>query len=378
MVGRLVEVKQYGIVVEAYTYDGNSNRVTAETENGSVSGSYDNQDRLVQYGSTTYEYTAFGELSRKSSGNGTTSFHYDVLNNLRSVELPDGRKIDYLIDGRNRRIGKKVNGVLIQGFLYQDNLNPIAELDGNSNVISRFVYGSKANVPDYMVKDGKTYRIISDHLGSPRLVVDISDGTIAQRMDYDAFGNVLFDSNPGFQPFGFAGGIYDNDTKLTRFGARDYDAQTGRWTAKDPILFGGGDANLYGYVVNDPVNLTDPEGLDLDNYSECIVNYRIDPLIFLPVDLTSAYQKKMLPPFRVVHPKQRLTTIPSAVGGVFRKISPGVTDSLRSFGRVVSRYSAPLLISQGFWDLGVCMYCLQEFGNSENGPNCGEQSCPKH
>jgi len=97
---------------------------------------------------------------------------------------------------------KPVNGVLMQGFLYQDNLNPIAELDGNSNVISRFVYGSKANVPDYMVKNDKTYRIISDHLGSPRLVVDINDGTIAQRMDYDAFGNVVFDSNPGFQPFG--------------------------------------------------------------------------------------------------------------------------------------------------------------------------------
>jgi len=79
-----------------------------------------------------------------------------------------------------------------------------------------------------MLKNGKTYRILSDHLGSPKLVVDISDGTVAQRMDYDAFGNVIFDSNSGFQPFGFAGGIYDVDTGLVRFGARDYDAQTGR------------------------------------------------------------------------------------------------------------------------------------------------------
>ncbi len=46
-----------------------------------------------------------------------------------------------------------------------------------------------------------------------------------------------------------------------RFGARDYDPETGRWTAKDPIGFGGGDANLYGYVVGDPVNLVDPSGL---------------------------------------------------------------------------------------------------------------------
>lgn len=84
---------------------------------------------------------------------------------------------------------------------------------------------------------------------------------VEQRLDYDEFGNVSFDSNPGFQPFGFAGGLYDRDTKLVRFGARDYDAETGRWTAKDPIKFIGGDTNLYGYVFNDPVNWVDPSGL---------------------------------------------------------------------------------------------------------------------
>jgi len=30
-----------------------------------------------------------------------------------------------------------------------------------------------------------------------------------------------------FQPFGFAGGLYDQHAKLTRFGERDYDAETG-------------------------------------------------------------------------------------------------------------------------------------------------------
>jgi hypothetical protein len=46
-----------------------------------------------------------------------------------------------------------------------------------------------------------------------------------------------------------------------RFGYRDYDPGVGRWTAKDPILFSGGDTDLYGYVLNDPVNLIDPLGL---------------------------------------------------------------------------------------------------------------------
>jgi RHS repeat-associated protein len=166
-----------------------------------------------------------------------------------------------LIDGQNRRIGKKVNGALVQGLLYQDGLNPVAELDGSGNVVARFVYGTGINVPDYMIKGGVTYRIITDHLGSPRVIINVATGEIVQRMEFDEFGKVLLDTNPGFQAFGFAGGLYDKDTGLVRFGARDYDAEAGRWTAKDPIGFGGGDTDLYAYCSNDPINYVDWYGL---------------------------------------------------------------------------------------------------------------------
>jgi len=109
---------------------------------------------------------------------------------------------------------------------------PVAELDGAGMLVSRFVYGAKGNVPAYMVKGSTTYRIISDHLGSVRLVVDASNGAVAQRIDYDEFGNITTDTNEGFQPFAFAGGLYDPDTELTRFGARDYDPVVGRWTSR--------------------------------------------------------------------------------------------------------------------------------------------------
>jgi RHS repeat-associated protein len=91
-------------------------------------------------------------------------------------------------------------------------------------------------------------------------MVDTTTGAIAQRLDYDEFGQITLDTTPGFQPFGFAGGLYDPDTGLVRFGARDYDPFTGRWTTKDPILFGGGDANLYSYVMNNPTTFIDPLG----------------------------------------------------------------------------------------------------------------------
>jgi RHS repeat-associated protein len=58
------------------------------------------------------------------------------------------------------------------------------------------------------------------------------------------------------------GGLHDAATGLVRFGARDYDARTGRWTAEDPIGFDGGDANLYAYVANDPINFFDLNGLE--------------------------------------------------------------------------------------------------------------------
>jgi RHS repeat-associated protein len=105
-----------------------------------------------------------------------------------------------------------------------------------------------------------TYRFVTDQVGSVRLVIDTVAGTVVQRVDYDEFGNVLADSAPGFQPFGFAGGLRDRDTGLTRFGARDYDSSVGRWTAKDPLRFEGQQTNLAVYVGNDPINFRDPFG----------------------------------------------------------------------------------------------------------------------
>jgi RHS repeat-associated protein len=153
-----------------------------------------------------------------------------------------------------------VDGVLVQGFLWQGQLAPVAELDSAGEVVSRFVYATRVNVPDYIVKNDSTYRLVLDHLGSVRLVVNTSNDSVVQRLDYDEFGVVTLNTDPGFQPFGFAGGLYDQQTGLVRFGARDYDAETGRWTAKDPIGFSGGDGNLFAYAGNDPISYVDPDG----------------------------------------------------------------------------------------------------------------------
>jgi RHS repeat-associated protein len=145
--------------------------------------------------------------------------------------------------------------------MYESKLRRIAEYDGTGNLIARYIYGAKINVPEYMVKNGVTYRIITDYQGSVRYVIDVSNGTIAQNIDYDEYGVVEYNSNPGFTPFGCAGGMYDHQTGLVRFGARDYDAESGRWNCKDPIKFVGGNINFYRYVRNDLLNKNDYYGL---------------------------------------------------------------------------------------------------------------------
>jgi len=74
-----------------------------------------------------------------------------------------------------------------------------------------------------------------------------------------------------FRLFAFDGGLYDRDTGSVRFGARGSDPELGRWTAKDPSLFGGEDTNLYGNVVGDAVNFTDPTGLDASDWEQAIL-----------------------------------------------------------------------------------------------------------
>jgi len=153
-------------------------------------------------------------------------------------------------------------GVAQVRYVYDEHSRVVGEINASTGAIkSHFVYGTRSHVPDYMIQGGVRYKFVHDHLGSVRMILNTSNGQVVSRMDYDEFGILQSGSlAPDFAPFGFAGGLRDAATGLVRFGARDYDPETGRWTAKDPILFSGGDANLYGYVLADPVNLVDPNG----------------------------------------------------------------------------------------------------------------------
>ena len=69
-----------------------------------------------------HDYNGFGErtdttITHADSTVGSLSYEYDELGNLLKATLPGDVVIDYVVDGQNRRIGKKVNGALTQGFI---------------------------------------------------------------------------------------------------------------------------------------------------------------------------------------------------------------------------------------------------------------------
>ena len=258
--GRLDTVTIDGILEADYDYDLNGNRLAKTTPGGTETGTYDDQDRMLTYAGASYTYSPNGEMMAKTEGSDVTSFGYDTFGNLLGVDLPDATAIDYVVDAKNRRIGRKVDGALTQGLLWQSQLAPIAELDGGGNLVSRFVHATRINAPEYLVKGASTFRVLTDHLGSPRLVIDTTTGAVAQRIDYDEWGIVLQDTNPGWMPFGFAGGLADRGTRLDRLGVRDLSSASGRWSARDPAQFRSGDTNLYTYAASEPVDLSDPGG----------------------------------------------------------------------------------------------------------------------
>jgi RHS repeat-associated protein len=198
---------------------------------------------------------------------GTATFRYDGMGRLHKATTAAGDVIYYAHDAFGRRIARIKNGLLDKGWIYANGLSPIAQLNGAGQLEATYVYASRPNIPDFIVEragaSNVTYRVIADHLGTPRRLVRTSDGAVVYALDVDEWGRVVNESGTksALVPFGFAGGLLDRDTGLVRFGARDYDPETGRWTAKDSILFEGGQRNLYAYVGNDPANFSDSMGL---------------------------------------------------------------------------------------------------------------------
>jgi RHS repeat-associated protein len=166
----------------------------------------------------------------------------------------------YLYNANNQRTAKLINNEIAEKYLWLNLTTLLAIYDKDNNLISRFYYADD-RVPYKVKHNNQIYYLSYNHQGSLKQITD-TNGQNIKSVIYSVYGNIINDTDPNLNiPIGFAGGLYDKDTKLTKFGYRDYDSEIGKWITKDPIDFNGGDSNLYGYVLNDPVNFVDPTGL---------------------------------------------------------------------------------------------------------------------
>jgi RHS repeat-associated protein len=261
--GRLARVTDdSGALCESYQYDHEGRRladINPQRLRGERRYAYAAGDRLSQAGQTQYRHDAAGFRSLKLDGDAETRYQYEPSGLLLRVDLPDGRRIEYAYDSSGMRREKRVAGRLVEAYRWLDPLRLLEFFDGDEWWRLAYLEG---RTPVGVTNGGASYLIVSDHLGTPLALADL-DGNVVQTMRYDAFGNPLRGlQGPVRLPLGFAGGLFDADTGLTRFVWRDYDADTGRFTALDPLGAKGGDSDWYGYCVDDPVNRVDVWGLE--------------------------------------------------------------------------------------------------------------------
>ncbi|WP_293342304.1 RHS repeat domain-containing protein [Microcoleus sp. CAWBG58] len=254
--GQLILVKRDGEIVERYVYDDNGNRTEWQLGTKQHTASYDAQDRLIELDGTPYEFDADGFLMQR----GDMTLKYSATGELLEVSWPDGKAINYTYDSMNRRVARTDEKGTEQ-YLYGNPNHPfqVTAVRDNSGNLSVYEYDD-FGLLFALKRDANLYYVTTDQLGTPQVVCDV-DGEAIKVLDYNSFGQQIADSNLVFDlPISFAGGLIEKDTELVRFGFRDYDVVAGKWTAKDPISFAGGDGNLYRYVNNSAVDFKDPTG----------------------------------------------------------------------------------------------------------------------
>ncbi|HSO71955.1 MAG TPA: hypothetical protein VLR91_04830, partial [Thermodesulfobacteriota bacterium] len=127
--GRLVEVRENGQIVEAYTYEANGNRLLETNQYRGINQraySHSLEDQLVSAGTDTYHFDADGILTGRTTAQGAMATVYSSRGQLLSASLPDAIDITYDHDPLGRRIAKKVNGMVEEKYLWKDTTTLLA------------------------------------------------------------------------------------------------------------------------------------------------------------------------------------------------------------------------------------------------------------
>lgn len=238
---------------------------------------------------TTYDYNKVNQLTRTAApeknythdndGNMTQGYtqegylfsaSYDAENRLKSIEFTDSsavvHKTEYHYNANSfllREINYENNIVVKDTRFVRDGHLTLQERNQSNQITRQYAWGQNmgGGIGGLLSLDqgGQNYAYLYDGRGNVTALID-STQAISATYNYDAFGNLLAKTGSLDQPYQFSTKSYNDKTGLSFYGYRFYSPVTGRWINRDPLGEQGG-INLYGFVLNDPVNLVDPDGL---------------------------------------------------------------------------------------------------------------------
>jgi RHS repeat-associated protein len=265
--GQLTRAVLPGARTIVYAYDALGNR-SAVTDSGTTTTNYsaNNLNQYTAVGATTYTYDADGNLLTSVNSSGTTTYSYNASQQLVSVAGPNGATT-YTYDALGNRVSQTVNGVTTRELNDPVIGNQVVGLfDTNGVVQSHYAHG--LGLAAQLSPAGSASYYAYDAEGNTAAVTNAS-GTVTNTYAYLPFGEKLSETGSAANPFTYSGrgGVFDqrDGTYLTR--TRVYNASLGRFTQRDPLSLNAGDANLYRYVGNNPVNLSDASGLFFEGAS---------------------------------------------------------------------------------------------------------------
>jgi RHS repeat-associated protein len=249
----------------AYGYDGAGRRTavwgsyarTGLPPATSATASYNANNQLASWNGTNPTYDPNGNLT----GLGSQTYTWNDRNQLSATSAGSA---SYAYDGLGRRLSKTVGGTTTK-FLY-DGANVVQEQNSSNTAAANLLTGLGIDQTfSRSVVGGATSSLLTDALGSTIALAD-ANGSVQTFYTYDPFGTVTVSGATNTNSYQFTGRESDGSTGLYFYRARYYSSAFSRFISEDPLGFPGGpEPNLYSYVGNDPVSLSDPSGLDPGN-----------------------------------------------------------------------------------------------------------------
>jgi RHS repeat-associated protein len=272
--GHLLRAWRDGKLSEEYAYDPKGARIASwNPRQGQWKYGYDDRGRLTSAGPWKFSYAGDGSLREAWTPELSFFLGYNQEGGLSRIVLPGGQVLRSESVAPGLPTEKYLDAVPAESLTWRSPLQLATYRDHRAGTRMQFHHTGQGRLPQAVTiqtpQGATNYLLGYDQVGSLKAVAAMDgphEGRVVKVMDYDAFGNILADTNPGlFMPLSFAGGLRDRFTGLVRFCHRDYDPTVGRFTAPDPLGDTGGDHDLYDYCVDEPVGSFDPSGLVSEN-----------------------------------------------------------------------------------------------------------------